>query len=97
MRVETIGRGTDRRDGKETSFELGICFDDADRPIFLSEGSGIDSFGGTLSLQQLRDPHFLRRLEQCGCAWLVRLAEEEEQRARHFSPDEIFGRWRQRC
>ena len=94
MRVEIIGTGTDRQG---SPCEVGICFDDEDRPIFLSQGSGRDAVGGTLTLQQLRGPHMLGKLEQCRCQWLIRLAEEEDQRGQRFSGDEIFARWRQRC
>jgi len=94
MRVEIIGRGAESRD---QPYEIGICFDDPARPILVGEGSGRASFDGTIALQRIREPLFRRHLEHCRCQWLIRLAEEEEQRGRRFSADEIFGRWRLRC
>lgn len=94
MRVEIIGRS---EAPEAYPYEVGICFDDPAHPIMMGDGSGRDSFGGTLALQRLRDPRYLQHLERCHCAWLVHLAEEEDQRGHRFSPGEIFSRWRQHC
>ena len=95
-RVEIVGRGFAPGDERLVwPYEVGIHFDDPANPILFAEGSGRAEAGGFQPLQAIRAPQFSVFVTACRCAWLLAMAEEEEQRGVAFLPDEIYERWKQ--
>ncbi len=76
-------------------YEVGLDFDNSERPIVLAEGSGHGSMGGNFLLQETLDQVWQSHLERCDCLYLREIALAEQSHPSPFTAAEIYQRWQQ--
>jgi hypothetical protein len=77
---------------KNTVLDVTLHLDHPKTPISMGESWGSQSIGAGFTLREATESKWEPHLRACGCEWLVRVAAEERESGRIFTPEEILAR-----